>query len=184
MDTKTFSNKKIVLAALLFMMLILILGATYAFWVSNFRQTEQNVTKYNCFNVTFNGGDAAIVENGYPQLDEDGLKNPTYKVKVTNTCDTYVKFNVIYNILNNSTNNLENYMKVGIKKNSDEIKAHILTSLTKVTSTLSGAKSNAYKIDTGGLAKNESATYEVNTWMKDDTPEATGANTKFNFIGC
>ena len=176
MKTNTINNRTVVLASLLLMVAFLLIGFSYAFWSSNFEQTKQNETDYQCFNVTFKAGEAAVFENGYPQTDEDGLKNPVYTVSVKNECDTYTKFNVIYNVLNTSSTGLDQYMRIGVNGTAKK-----LDSLPTVTSTLEGANTTAYVIDTGGPKNGETKEYKINTWMDENTSEEAGENKKFEY---
>ena len=167
------SNKKIVIISALLMIVILIIGFTYAYWTRNFTQSGTNISKYKCFNVTYKENVEGItLENEYPISDEEGMQQEPYEVEITNTCETVASYNVVLNKMNTTTVKDE-YIKIGI---NEEIKK--LSELNTIDSTLENA-SYGKILKTGVLGVNESTTISVRSWMDIDTPEEEGTNKIF-----
>ncbi len=167
------SNKKIVIISALLMIVILIIGFTYAYWTRNFTQSGTNISKYKCFNVTYKENVEGItLENEYPISDEEGMQQEPYEVEITNTCETVASYNVVLNKMNTTTVKDE-YIKIGI---NEEIKN--LSELNTIDSTLENA-SYGKILKTGVLGVKESTTISVRSWMDIDTPEEEGTNKIF-----
>ena len=66
-NIRNLSNKKVVITSILIFILILAIAFTYAIWTSNFTQTGENVSNYDCFDITFseNNGSGFIKSNTY-----------------------------------------------------------------------------------------------------------------------
>lgn len=167
------SNKKIVMISALLMIIILIIGFTYAYWTRNFTQSGTNISKYKCFNVTYKENVEGItLENGYPISDEEGLQQEPYEVEIENTCETVASYNVVLNKMNTTTVKDE-YIKIGM---NEEVKK--LSELNTIDSTLENA-SYGKILKTGVLGVKESTTISVRSWMDIDTPEEEGTNKIF-----
>jgi hypothetical protein len=167
------SNKKIVMISALLMIIILIIGFTYAYWTRNFTQSGTNISKYKCFNVTYKENVEGItLENEYPISDEEGMQQEPYEVEITNTCETVASYNVVLNKMNTTTVKDE-YIKIGM---NEEIKK--LSELNTIDSTLENA-SYGKILKTGVLGGKESTTISVRSWMDIDTPEEEGTNKIF-----
>ena len=167
------SNKKIVMISALLMIVILIIGFTYAYWTRNFTQTGTNINKYNCFNVSFKEKQEGVtLENQYPISDEEGMQQEAYEVEITNTCDTVASYNVVLNKMQTTTVKDE-YIKIGI---NEEIKK--LSETTTVESAVENANYGKI-IKTGILGGKESTTISIRSWMDIETPEIEGANKIF-----
>ena len=164
------SNKKIVMISALLMIVILIIGFTYAYWTRNFTQSGTNISKYKCFNVTYKENVEGItLENEYPISDEEGMQQEPYEVEITNTCETVASYNVVLNKMNTTTVKDE-YIKIGM---NEEIKK--LSELNTIDSTVENA-SYGKILKTGVLGVKESTTISVRSWMDIDTPEEEGTN--------
>ena len=167
------SNKKIVMVSALLMIIILIIGFTYAYWTRNFTQSGTNISKYKCFNVTYKENVEGItLENGYPISDEEGLQQEPYEVEIENTCETVASYNVVLNKMNTTTVKDE-YIKIGM---NEEVKK--LSELNTIDSTLENA-SYGKILKTGVLGVKESTTISIRSWMDIETPEIEGANKIF-----
>ena len=170
---KNVSNKKIVIISAITMIVILIIGFTYAYWTRNFTQTGTNINKYNCFNVSFKEKQEGVtLENQYPISDEEGMQQEAYEVEITNTCDTVASYNVVLNKMQTTTVKDE-YIKIGI---NEEIKK--LSEPTTVESAVENANYGKI-IKTGILGGKESTTISIRSWMDIETPEIEGANKIF-----
>lgn len=163
---------------ILIAIVVLVSGYSFAYWQKEFTQSGISKSTSGCFNVTYQESNSGTSSTGgYPVSDEEGLQTTPYTVTITNTCDTYVKYNIIYNVLSTSTLSPE-YVKVGVNG-----VASLLTSHTQTTARISGAKS--YIVGSGALKKGASATVNVNSWMDINTTSEQGygkvLNSKITF---
>ena len=85
-------------------------------------------------------------ENGYPQTDEQGMRNDPYEVQITNTCSTAAAYNVILN--KEGTSTLEDdYLKVAV----DEEIQKLSDAQTVDTKTIEGFNNVESKLLGGGV---------------------------------
>ena len=169
------SKKKVIYILVLLVMFVI--GFSFAYWQKGFNQTGLNVNSYDCFKIEYTETEDNVEQlYGFPQADSDGLKNDPYTLKITNTCNTYTKYQVVYNVLNNSnyaSTLSDSYVKIGVNNS-----AKLLTSFSSTTSSLSGVRS-AYIIAEGALRANQSKEYKIRSWMNVNTTESQGANKEF-----
>ena len=169
---KNLSNKKIVIVSALIMIVVILLGLTYAVWSRNFEQTGTNINTYDCFNITYSETNSGVSQlNSYPQSDSDGLTNEPYEVTITNTCETPASYSVVLHKLEGST--LDNsHVKVAV----DNIE--LLSAADEVTSTIGTEGRTIYE---GIVLGKSSKTIQVRSWMEENTSESDGANKTFNY---
>ena len=170
---KIRKSEKIIMSIMIIVLLIvIILGISYAAFVYSNGQEEENAFTAACYNIDYDeDNDGVTVENSYPMSDVRGLMQKPYKLTMTNNCKTTIGYNVMLNILQDSTTPLE-LMKVSA---NDNIK--YVTKLPKGESSIANKK-EAYKLLTGNLNSQESITYEFRAWM--DVNSTTGQNTDFS----
>ena len=161
-------NKKKVLITLGCMILILlIVGISYAYWSLNFVQSENNVVTTDCFEIEFLESDAINLSKAYPVSDEDGLKNPPYNFTIKNLCDSAANYQINLETLIPSGKKLpDEYLRVSLTQRnvSDSIGKGSLVSYDKTDPTIEGAIS-AYRLLIGGLGPNETKEFSLKIWM-------------------
>ena len=168
-------NKKIVIASGSIMIIIMLIGFTYAYWTREFKQSGINENIYECFNITFKEEKSGIsLENAYPQSDEDGIKNEAYKVDIENTCPTITSYNVVLNKIKTSTLEDE-HVKIAV---NNDIK--LLSETENAESRIENA-SEGKIIKTGVLAKGDKKELEIRSWMEESTSEEEGINKNFTY---
>ena len=145
-----------------------VLGVSYALWLVTFSSTNNNTITATCFNVSFTDQNNISIEKAYPLLDKDGKKLTPYEFTITNNCDTYVKYNINLEILNNSTLTNMDYIKLML----DDETPSLVSSYDVTTKTLSNA-STAYKIKTSYLDAKESKTYNLRLWLDENVTGET-----------
>ncbi len=158
------SNNKIVIGILLTIAILFVTGVSYAIWSMTLTQKVSNVITTGCFKVEFTDLNPIHLESAYPIVDEEGMKLTPYTFKITNTCDSYASYQINLEILNTTTLENLNYIKVMI----DE-EMNLLTSNEEVEKTLEDA-SVSYKLETGYLDANETKTFTLRLWMNESTP--------------
>ena len=170
---KIRKSEKIIMSIMIIVLLIvIIMGISYAAFVHSYAQEEANNFTAACYDIDYDEEVEGItVENSYPMSDVRGLMQKPYKLTMTNNCKTTIGYNVMLNILKDSTTPIE-LMKVSV---NDTVK--YVTKLPKGESSIADKK-EAYKLLTGNLNSQESITYEFRAWMNIDS--TTGQNTNFS----
>ena len=88
------------------------------------------------------------MENAYPILDEEGMETTPYEFTITNTCDTFISYDVILGVLANedpTTDMNASYIAAVIDRGA------VQTLNTYESTTVDGYK-EAYILQTGSLS--------------------------------
>ena len=182
MDKK---KRNILITIVLLIGIIAIIGVSYAIWFLNLTQTGQNNIVSSCFNITFTDKDNISLQKAYPILDEEGKKLTPYEFTITNTCDSYVSFNVNLEVLNTTTLTNNDAIKAMISSKTNDTETEITTSLLSsyqtTTKTLDNAQT-AFNLTTGYLNAKESKTYTLRLWLDENVDASTSnvQNAKFS----
>ncbi len=162
------SKKKWTKILLVLGVVIALAGVSYALWVVSLSGKNTNKLTASCFNVSFTDQNNISLEKAYPLLDEEGKKLTPYEFTITNNCDSYVKYDINLEILNNSTLTNMDYIKLIL----DDETPTLVSSYDVTTKTLSNA-SSAYKIKTSYLEAKESKTYSLRLWLDENVTGET-----------
>ena len=170
-------NKRMVLIVLgVFIGIGVLVGVSYALWIANFNQTDENLVSASCFQIEFREDTESIsLQNTFPITDEEGKKLTPYTFTITNTCESYASYQINLEVLNTSTLTHYEYIKVALE---DDIS--LLSDNDTVKTTLDNA-TTSFKLKTGYLDHNESVTYNLRLWIDENvTLESEGIlNTTF-----
>ena len=109
-------NKKslIILIISISSLLLIIVGATYAYLKTTAIQSDSNViSTLNCLEVTMEDVSTPItVSEAYPITDAEGLQTTPYRFKLKNTCTTQVGVDInLETLTGNSSTDLFYYVK-------------------------------------------------------------------------
>jgi len=80
-------KKNYVLFGILLVVLCVI-GVSYAYWQVTLTQTERNVVTSSCFRITFEDENEIHLQNVYPTSDANGLSLQPYTFTITNQCSS------------------------------------------------------------------------------------------------
>ena len=179
-------KKKVLIIAMISVLLILsIVGISYALWTLNLTQTGENDIASTCFNISFTEKDNISLQKSYPLYDADGKKLTPYEFTITNNCDSYASYAVNLEVLNTTTLTNNEAIKVMFSKKEDNVesklKLDLLSNYETVTKTLNNATS-AFKLVTEYLGPNKSKTYDLRLWLDENVTTETVniQNTTFN----
>ena len=104
------------------------------------------------------------MENTFPITDEDGMKTSPYTFTITNTCNTFLSYEVLLGMTNETT------------LKSEYIAAVLDTSAIVTLNTYESTEVDGYKeariLRTGSLSPGDEVTYNLRLWMDEDV-EAT-----------
>ena len=68
-------NKRWAISGIIGLGILIFLGLSYALWVANFSQTNENLVSASCFQIEFREDTQSIsLQNTFPITDEDGKK--------------------------------------------------------------------------------------------------------------
>jgi len=157
-------KKKVLLGLLLLIAFLSVIGISYAVWQLTHTQNGTNSITSSCFKVKFQDENPIELEKSYPVLDEEGKKLLPYTFTLTNQCSTYASYQINLEILNSTTLEDLNFIKIML---DDSVS--LLTDNSPTTKTLEEAK-ESYKLKTGYLKPNESKSYTFRMWVSEDTP--------------
>ncbi len=161
-------NKKYLLTSIFILMLITI-SISYAYWQFNKVQKDFNVAGTSCFSLTYTDNtDSLILDNIVPTEDEEGLKEKGYSFTIKNTCNTIATYEVnLEDIL--SSSDIKHMPNKYIKVSLNDSTPKVLNTYEEVKTTISNA-TNSFKLTSGSLKPDEEATYELKLWMDSETP--------------
>ena len=159
------NQKKIIAITLL--VIICVIGVSYAYWRLSLSQTGTNEIASSCFNITLENEQNAInLQKAYPILDEEGKTLTPYSFTIKNNCDAMASYTVNLELLETvleSDRISSNFVKLML----DENQPLLLTANKSVEKTLENAY-EAYELATGYLEANESVTYNLRLWIDGD----------------
>ena len=172
------STKITLLIGGILVVLLGVIGITYAFFATSGSQEQAN-TFYTsgCLNITLTDASAAIDSNhAYPITDIAGLEETSYDFTIENTCSTSTNYQINLESLNQVANLLDaDYIKVALSSDTVDNIISILSSNTPITPSVSGAY-EAYNLYTGTIAGNETKTYHLRLWIDYDATVEQAAN--------
>ncbi len=165
-------KKKIIIFGSTSLVLLLVIGISYAYWTKTFFQTESNIVDSSCFKIEFTDRNAIQLEQTFPVLDDEGLQNIPYTFTIQNVCNTSARYQINLESLEVSGKKLpDQYLKANLKEGNVQ---KITTKLDKELNpklntdpTIEGAIS-AYKLYEGILNPNETKEYNLRIWMHEN----------------
>ena len=154
-------KKKIILLFGIFLVIMIGVGMTYAYYIATTSQQGENVVKTDCFKLTYNDDGQVVLNNAFP-IRDNAVNNVTpYHFKVTNVCTLPASYQVNLEILNDSNLDIS-YLNYKLDNGS----ITSLNSATETTATIDGA-SSAKLLVTGNLDAEEEVEYDLRVWLKE-----------------
>ena len=177
-------SRKILVVVAIIGLIITLAGMSYAYIrVRKNQDSINSMSMLRCLGVDYSDETNAVsLDNVYPVSDEEGMKTPIYKFKVTNKCNTK-----IYAKINLETLTLDNlidlkHVKVWFNnKNLNEAKIGILNNeniFTRETKTLAEAEQSNNLIEVN-MGEYESEEFELRLWLDEETTWEEGKNTGY-----
>ena len=168
-------RKTIILSSLGVLLLIsLVIGISYAYWLFRTNQTSVNTIGTSCLNVTLTDVTSAIkLEDTYPISDEDGMSTTPYTFTITNTCDSFISYEVLLGVTEDTTMNSA-YLDAVLDYNQIQT----LDTYPDFDSTLEGYK-EVKVLQKGSLSGGDEVTYNLRLWMDKDVTSLDSMNKVF-----
>ena len=156
-----FNMNKRKITLLILIVVISILGTSYAAWRLTLRQTGENKIASTCLSIELIDESESIkMENAYPIIDEEGMQTTPYTFTIRNTCDTFIDYEVSLGMLNTTTLKSK-YVAAVLDYN--EIK----TLNTYEETTIDGYKEGRI-LQKGSLSQGDEVSYNLRLWMDED----------------
>ncbi len=158
--------------------IVLLIGVSYALWQFIVNQTGNNRVSSTCLSISLEDVTSEIrMENTFPITDEEGMKTTPYEFTITNTCDTFISYDVILGVLANedpTTDMNPSYIAAVLDRGA-------IKTLNEYTSTTVDGYKEAYILQTGSLSPTDEVSYSLRLWM-DESVTATEDSMNKNFL--
>ena len=176
MDEKTVNINKRKIYVTLLIVVICLIGVSYAFFTLYLRQSEENtITSLSCFSTTFTEETNAItLEKTYAVTEDEGMSYSPFTFKIKNNCtDTIYAYITIDSLNEGASTNLDSShvrYNLSTKGTTDGISATLKPSSTKKLEN----GHNGYVIKTLALGSNEELEYDLRLWVDEKTTASEG----------
>ena len=156
-------NKKIILSILgILLVFSILIGLSYAYWLTTNSQENSNIAKAGCFDTQFiENSDAIKLDSIYPISDSQGTKLTPFSFTIKNTCNYDANYQINLETLS-STLKLKN-IRVKLSDND----SNLLTNFSTNTKVLESTDSRL--LTSGTLNSGSSKTFELRVWLDKDT---------------
>ena len=175
MDRETKRRIKITIIGIIGF-IVLVSGFSYAAFRTDITGIEVQSINSGCLKVDMSDNGALSLTNKAPQTDESGLNEAPYTYTLTNTCSVDAYYVTTINVMNDS--NLDNVSKIKVALDGDSYLAPTFEgslSETELVDTSETGVSKTYKLDEGYLAKGETKTFNLRTWIDYDVESISGS---------
>ncbi len=154
-------SKKVLWGGVFASIIVLLIGVSYALWQFITSQTNPNKIASTCLDISLTSEtDAIKMENTFPITDEEGMKTSPYTFTITNTCNTFLSYEVILGMTNETT------------LKSEYIAAVLDTSAIETLNNYESTEVEGYKeariLRTGSLSSGDEVSYNLRLWMDED----------------
>ena len=176
MDEKTVNINKRKIYVTLLIVVICLIGVSYAFFTLYLRQSEENtITSLSCFSTTFTEETNAIsLEKTYAVTEDEGMSYSPFTFKIKNNCtDTIYAYITIDSLNEGTSTNLDSsHVRYNLSTNgtTDGTSALVKSSYTKKLEN----GHNGFVIKTLALSSNEELEYDLRLWVDEATTASEG----------
>ena len=168
-------KKTIVVSSLgIVLLVIFVIGISYAYWLFRTNQTSINTIGTSCLEITLTDVTSAIkLEDTYPISDEDGMATTPYTFTITNTCDSFISYEVLLGVTEETTMNSA-YMAAVLDYNE----VQTLNQYPDFDQSLSGFKELKI-LQKGSLSQDDEVSYSLRLWMDESVTSLDSMNKVF-----
>ena len=167
-------SKKIILSVLgILLILSLLVGISYAYYIVNVSQTNKNVVRSSCLNLSISNEENVIkLEKQIPIMNEEGKKLTPYTFTINNTCNSFIAYSLNLEELEGSTL-ASKYIMTMVND-----KAYVNMASLGSTDNYYSNSVESRVLATGSLGPKASINYSLRLWMDEDTPLTSEAMNK------
>ena len=163
-------KKYTIITLSIIVLILLVIGISYAYWILTKEQTGENVVNSACLDVTLDNekGDISLLKT-FPILDSEGEKLKPYKFTIHNNCSDIATYQInlesLSEVLVDDRLNPD-YIKVKLNEEGQEGIKDILGSIS-ITDTTIANTYEAHKLMSGYLEGNETKNFELRLWVDE-----------------
>ena len=151
----------------------LLVGISYAYYIVNVSQTNKNIVKSSCLNLSISNEENVIkLEKQIPIMNEEGKKLTPYTFTINNTCNSMMGYSLNLEELEGSTLSSK-YIMTMINS-----KAYINMASLSFADNYYANSVESRVLATGSLRPNASINYSLRLWMDEATPLTSEAMNK------
>ena len=171
------SNKKVFIIAGAVILLVGVIGITFAYFSTGGAQEQANTFSSGCLNIELTNESASIsLNHAYPITDVEGLEGTSYDFTIKNNCSTSTNYQINLESLNQASNSLSaDYIKVSLSSDTVGNVISILGDNTSVTPEVANAY-ESYNLYTASIGAGEEKTYHLKIWLDYDATVEVAAN--------
>jgi len=170
---RIFYNKKTIVLSLIVLLIIAVVGVSYALWQVVLQQTDTNVITTGCLKLTLTEEtDAINLENVTPISDTDGKTLLPYTFTLENICAVDTNYVINLETIAASTKDkilADNHVKAHLISNTDQLFLDKLLAKHINEEKVITDATSAYKLYQGTLGNKEKKQFSLRLWMSEDT---------------
>ena len=129
-------DKKKIMIGIIVLTVVMITGVTYALWQINLSQESENIVSTSCFKVSLKEENPITLNQAYPIREEEGLSLVPFTFTMENICDTNASYQINLEILNSTTLEDFDYLKMSFESIGEIRQPVFLTTKEEVSPTL------------------------------------------------
>ena len=171
------NTKIIILVGVILLVIVSVVGVTYAFLSTGGTQEQANTFNSGCLSIRLTNESTSInLTNTFPITDIEGLNTTSYDFTIENTCSTATNYQINLESLNPVSNTLDaDYIKVSL---SSDTVGNVISTLSDNNTTTSYIDGSyiSHNLYTGSIAGNTTKTYHLRLWIDYDATVAQAAN--------
>lgn len=169
---KSIKKEHIIIFSVVAVLLVIIVtfGMTYSLFQLTHESEKTYTVDTTCFNVSFAEETSSInLENAYPMSNDEGLETNPYTFTISNNdCEQYSTYILLIDIVDNSTTFDLEYIKLSL--NGSKVIDPTIINTLQTSAEHESTIRTSYILDTKGLLKNESNSYDLRLWLADNAP--------------
>ena len=157
-------RKKVLMIIGIFIVVAVIVGASYAYWLFTRNQTTMNKLLVGCLTLSLSDEQNDInLQKTYPISDEEGASLVPYSFTITNTCDLFADYTINLEVLGESTLDSK-YIRVML--NNEAVQN--LNEYESTTTSIANSKDSKV-LAKGSLGSGDSVDYTLRLWLDGET---------------
>src|SRR5574344_713730 len=176
---KTKYQKRIEIYVSLLIVVLLVMGLSYAYYRLSVTQASQNdISGLTCFNTTLTDKTSAIsLTDAYPIPDSEGYTTDPYTFTLTNNCNQYLTITIGIESLTTSTITSDHIKAVVTDEGVTPTTGLLLTSQATEEALNGGT---TYVLYTSTIKANASKSFDLRLWLNEATTAAEASGKIYN----
>lgn len=158
--------------AIVVIILVMIIGTSFALWQITLRQNDKNIITTSCLKVNMiEDSESISLQNAYPTSDSDGKSLTPFTFTLENVCDAATSYVVNLETLAIDGKVLaDNYVKVDLLSGTQEVFFDTLNGNYENLEKVISDSVVAYKVAQGRLHNKDKITFNLRIWLDSNTP--------------